>query len=191
MDEYGWDCFFQLSAGCAGPRFRTVRITTTPFRRAAGHLCFDRTVGLSSPEELDGLAEIVDGERILDVQVVDALSVPTARGSRPVTFPRRPTGRLAGPGRPRSTRLGWPATPEAGLSVPAQIGGDVACGTRCSRRSACPVVAQGPHRARWRRRGHRHHAATDVEHVAGPGSPTGSTFVEQSVPTAATSGSPG
>ncbi len=110
MDEYGWDCFFQLSAGLRRAGFRTVRITTTPFRRAAGHLCFDRTVGLSSPEELDGLAEIVDGERILDVQVVDALSVPTARGlARPVDIPApadRPTGR---PGRPRWTSPGWPS----------------------------------------------------------------------------------
>jgi hypothetical protein len=110
VDEHGWDCFFQLSTGLRRAGFRTIRITATPFRRSVGQLCFDRTVGLSSPDELDGLAEILDGEQIVDVQVVDALSVPTARGlSRLVDNPALadwPTGR---PGRPRWTNRGWPS----------------------------------------------------------------------------------
>jgi len=80
VDEHGWDCFFQLAGGLKRAGFRTVRVTLTPHRRAASYLCFDRTVSLGSADELRGLADHVADERIVDIQVIEALSVATVDG---------------------------------------------------------------------------------------------------------------
>ncbi len=177
MDERGWDCFFQLSAGLRRAGFRTVRVTTTPYRRVAGQLCFDRTVGLSSPEELDGLAEIVDGEQVVDVQVVDALSVPTARGlARLVGNPALADWQA----RAATVDKPWVAErlQEAGLSVPAEINGDVAGADQVIETLGLPVV----HKVRTGSGGEGVVIVTSrdqLEQILVRGRHTGSTFFEQ------------
>ena len=177
VDEHGWDCFFQLSTGLRRAGFRTVRITTTPFRRAAGPLCFDRTIGLSSPDQLEALAEIVAGERIVDVQVVDALSVPTARGlSRLVDNPALGDwqARAATVDKPWvAARLG-----EAGLSVPAQINGPVADADQVIEALGLPVV----HKVRTGSGGKGVVIVTsrdELEQLLAAGRHTDATFFEQ------------
>ena len=124
VDENGWDCFFQLAVGLRRAGFRTIRVTTTPFRRAAGQLCFDRTVGVESAEGLERLPEILDGERIVDMQVVDALSVPAVRGLS--GLPEHPSLELW---RARAATVDKPFVAGqlrgAGLSSPALIEGGV------------------------------------------------------------------
>ncbi len=72
VDDWEWDCFFQLAAGLRRTGCRALRVTMTPPSRSAA-LCFDRTVHLDSPDDLARLPSIVEGERIADVQVVESL----------------------------------------------------------------------------------------------------------------------
>ena len=76
VDDYPWDCFFQLAAGVRRAGFRTVRVTTARPSRAAS-LCFHRSVHLDSSTDLVHLSSILGGEVIADVQVVESLAVET------------------------------------------------------------------------------------------------------------------
>jgi hypothetical protein len=77
VDDRNWGCFFQLEAGLRKAGFRTVRITTAPLRRAEAAFCFDRTIRISCPSALQHLPDLLEGERIVDVQAVESLAVPT------------------------------------------------------------------------------------------------------------------
>ena len=77
VDNRNWGCFFQLEAGLRRAGYRTVRVTTGKVSRADNALCFDRTVQLRSVDELERLPEILEGENIIDVQVVESLAVVT------------------------------------------------------------------------------------------------------------------
>jgi hypothetical protein len=79
VDDYPWDCFFQLAAGVRRAGFRAVRVTTTRPSRAAS-LCFHRSVHISSSPDLVQLSSILAGEDIADVQVVESLAVETYNG---------------------------------------------------------------------------------------------------------------
>jgi hypothetical protein len=76
VDERDWGCFFQLEAGLRRAGYRTVRVTLSA-PGLSRHLCFDRTVHVDSPSDLDRLPAIVARENIVDVQVVDSLALPT------------------------------------------------------------------------------------------------------------------
>ncbi len=77
VDDRSWGCFFQLEAGLRRMGFRTVRVTTAEVTRSASALCFDRTVRVSSADELCHLPEMLAGEDVIDVQVVESLAVAT------------------------------------------------------------------------------------------------------------------
>jgi ATP-grasp domain len=77
VDNRNWGCFFQLESGLRRAGFRTVRVTTGPVSRSASALCFNRTVQLGSAEELERLPEILEGESVIDVQVVESMAVAT------------------------------------------------------------------------------------------------------------------
>ncbi len=77
VDDRNWGCFFQLESGLRRAGFRTVRVTTGSVSRSASALCFDRTVQLHSAEELERLPDVLEGESIIDVQVVESLAVAT------------------------------------------------------------------------------------------------------------------
>ena len=77
VDNRNWGCFFQLESGLRRAGLRTVRVTTGQVSRSASALCFDRTVRLGSADELERLPEILEGENIIDVQVVESLAVAT------------------------------------------------------------------------------------------------------------------
>lgn len=77
VDDRNWGCFFQLEASLRRAGFRTVRVTTGSVSKSASSLCFDRTVRLSSDDELVRLPEILEGENVVDVQAVDSLAVAT------------------------------------------------------------------------------------------------------------------
>jgi ATP-grasp domain-containing protein len=77
VDNRNWGCFFQLESGLRRSGFRTVRVTTGEVSRTASALCFDRTVRLDSADELVRLPELLAGENIIDVQVVESLAVAT------------------------------------------------------------------------------------------------------------------
>ncbi len=77
VDNRNWGCFFQLESGLRRAGFRTVRVTTGTVSRADNALCFDRTVRLRSVDELERLPEILEGENVIDVQVVESLAVAT------------------------------------------------------------------------------------------------------------------
>lgn len=80
VDEDGWDCFFQLASGLRRAGFRTIRVTTSAPSRAASLLCFNRTVRLGSSSDLVSLSEILEGDDVVDVQVVEALAIQTYEG---------------------------------------------------------------------------------------------------------------
>ncbi len=62
--------------------FRTVRISLTPVRRGASSLCFDRTIRLTSPDDLHAIAPLLEDENIVDIQTIDSLLVDTVEGLR-------------------------------------------------------------------------------------------------------------
>ncbi|MGD0882559.1 MAG: ATP-grasp domain-containing protein [Acidimicrobiales bacterium] len=139
MDEHGWDCFVQLAAGLKRAGFRTVRITLSPHRKAASRLCFDRTVSLGSAAELEHLPDILDGERIADVQVIESLSVPTVGGlARMPDNPKLPSWQA------RAAVVDKPYVAErlraAEVAVPAIITGAVAGADEVIGSLGLPVV---------------------------------------------------
>lgn len=77
VDNRNWGCFFQLEAGLRRAGFRTVRVTTGTVSRADNALCFDRTIRLRSADGIERLPEILEGEVVIDVQVVESLAVAT------------------------------------------------------------------------------------------------------------------
>jgi hypothetical protein len=139
VDEHGWDCFVQLAAGLKRAGFRTVRVTLAPHRKAASRLCFDRTVSLGSADELEGLPDILDGERIADVQVIESLSVPTFDGlARMPDLPMLPVWQA------RAAVVDKPYVAErlraAGIAVPAIITEAVGGADEVIGRLGLPVV---------------------------------------------------
>ncbi len=80
VDEFGWDCFFQLAAGVRRAGIRAVRVTLEPPSRIASALCFDRTIRLAGVSELACLGELLGEEEIVDVQVVESLAAATFAG---------------------------------------------------------------------------------------------------------------
>ena len=80
VDEFEWDCFFQLAAALRRSGFRAVRVTLRPAGRVGSALCWDRTVVLSSASELGNLASILCDEDIVDVHAVETLARQTSEG---------------------------------------------------------------------------------------------------------------
>ena len=80
IDDVGWDCFFQLAAGLRRAGIRTVRITRWNRSRATALLFFDRTIQLADGTDHIDLPEILEGERIMDVQMTEAMAVDAGKG---------------------------------------------------------------------------------------------------------------
>ncbi len=122
IDEFAWDCFFQLAAGLRSHGFRTVRATLAPPNRLASALCFDRTIRLAGPSSLRSLPDQLADENVVDIQVVEALAMAAtdSLSSLPPTTRRAEWAR-------RMDAVDKPAVLErlraGGLSTPPAVAG--------------------------------------------------------------------
>ena len=80
VDDGCWDSFFLLAAGIKKAGIRTIRITNAPRTRGAALLLFDRTVHFEDHSDLTDLAEMVDGEHIVDVQMTEGVAAAVGQG---------------------------------------------------------------------------------------------------------------
>jgi hypothetical protein len=80
VDDGCWDSFFLLAAGIKKAGIRTVRITNTPRTRGAALLLFDRTVHFEDPADLRDLAQILEGEHVVDVQMTESVAAALGQG---------------------------------------------------------------------------------------------------------------
>jgi len=80
VDDGCWDSFFLLAAGIKRAGIRTVRITNSPRTRGAALLLFDRTMHFEDGADLIGLAEMLEGEHIVDVQMTEGVAAALGQG---------------------------------------------------------------------------------------------------------------
>ena len=80
VDDGCWDSFFLLAAGIKRAGIRTIRITNAPRTRGASLLLFDRTVHFEDRAALIDLAEMIDGEHIVDVQMTESVAGALGQG---------------------------------------------------------------------------------------------------------------
>ncbi len=139
IDEFAWDCFFQLAAGLRSYGFRTVRATLAPPNRLASALCFDRTIRLAGPSSVRSLPDQLADENVVDIQVVEAL----AMAATDTLWSLPPTTRRAEWAR-RMDAVDKPAVLErlraGGLSTPPTVAGADVTAEEIASALGLPVV---------------------------------------------------
>jgi hypothetical protein len=76
-----WTIFHAVGWGTQeSARIRTVRITTPPQSIAPAHYSFDRTIHLGALSDLSDLPDLLEGERIVDMQMTETVAEATNKG---------------------------------------------------------------------------------------------------------------
>ena len=159
VDDGCWDSFFLLAAGIKRAGIRTVRITSAPRTRGAAFLLFDRTVHFENLDDLVDLAEMIEGERVVDVQMTESVASALGHGilKMPETTHTREWFRRVAV---MDKLFVEERLREIGLFVPPVLHGPDLDASQIIRRARIARRAQDPDRKR-RRRGCDHHARAE------------------------------